>query len=292
MARRPLGLSAAASGLLVAGATVIPGTVGLMAHQMVRARRSGFLPRPGYRVDVTVDGPWTRGGELLRVAFLGDSLVEGVGAPLPTQSLPAQTAYRLSAHLHAPIHMRGYGIASSRVSDVLEQQAPHLDTDVDLTLVMIGANDATHATPPWEFGRRLEQLIDEVVSRTGAPVVLFGLPDIHSAPLLARPLKNVAALLGDTLHAVQRRVAARHPGARYVPLREEIGHTFRRRTHELFASDRYHPNPNGYALIAEATARSVAALLREESASAADESTSMMLAADRSTVDPASASVA
>ena len=67
---------------LITGALLaVPGTLGLvLGHQITSARRGGFLPRPDYQVDVTVSPPWAEGATL-QVAFLGDSLVEGVGAP-------------------------------------------------------------------------------------------------------------------------------------------------------------------------------------------------------------------
>lgn len=253
---------------LLAGVAVgVPGTFGVVVGtQIGRARRHGFLPRPGYVVDVLVDPPWASGTPL-RIAFLGDSLVEGVGAPSPGQSLPAQTAYRLAAHLGRPVHMRGFGIASSRIAHVIAEQVPVLDDQIDLVVVLIGANDATHATPPWDFARGIETLTSQVHAATGgAPVVFTGLPDIYSAPLLARPLRDLAGAIGDTLHAVQRRLAQRLPEARYIDMRCEVGDTFRRRSRELFADDRFHPNPAGYALLGEALARSLAALLHAEGA--------------------------
>lgn len=263
----------AATAALVAGVAVaVPGTLGfVLAEQIGRVRRGGLLPRPEYGVDVVVDPPWVD-GDLLRVVFLGDSLVHGVGAPRPGQSLPAQTAYRLAAHLGRPVHMRSLGVASSRIADVITHQVPLLDDEVDLVLVLVGANDATHATPPWDFARAVERLARTAHGATGgAPVVFTGLPDIRSAPLLPRPLRDLAGATGDTLHRVQRRLAERLPEAGYVDMRCEVGDTFRRRARDLFSEDRYHPNPAGYALIAEAIARGLTRLLAVEADPALDE---------------------
>ncbi|HUG87122.1 MAG TPA: SGNH/GDSL hydrolase family protein [Euzebya sp.] len=254
--------------VLLAGVAVgVPGTFGVvLGNQLNRARRAKFLPRPGYAIDVQVEPPWVSGPPL-RVAFLGDSLVEGVGAPRPGQSLPAQTAYRLAAHLGRPVHMRGYGIASSRIAQVLAQQVPLLTEDVDLVVVLVGANDAAHGTPPWDFARAVETLARDAHDRTGgAPVVFTGLPHLDAAPLLSWPLRGVAGAIGDTLHAIQRRLALRLPEARYIDMRCEVGHTFRSRARELFADDRYHPNPTGYALLGEAIARSLTSMLQGEDA--------------------------
>lgn len=222
------------------------------------------MPRPEYVVDLTVNPPWVS-GRRLEIAFLGDSLVHGVGAPLATQSLPAQTAYRLTAHLGRPVHMRGYGVASSRVQDVIAEQVSHLDASVDIVLVVVGANDATRGATPWDFARHIETLAEEAHHRTGgAPVVFTGLPYLQSAPLLGRPLRDLAGLMGDTLHTVQRRVALQTPEARYIDVRGEVVDAIRTRGPELFAEDRYHPNPAGYALLGEGIARSLAALLRTD----------------------------
>jgi lysophospholipase L1-like esterase len=254
----------ATSLVLAATAIGLPGTLGVVVgNQISRARRGGFLPRPEYKVDLLVDPPWVHGPPL-RVAFLGDSLVEGVGAPAVGQSLPAQTAYRLAAHLGRPVHMRGLGVASVRLAGVLADQVPQLDEDVDVVLVLAGANDATGRTPPWEFGRTVELLTAEVHRTTGAPTVFMGLPDIHSAPLLGRPLRDLAGAFGDHLHGIQQRLAVRIPEARYLDMRAAVGDAFRHGSRELFSEDRYHPNPAGYALLAESIARPLAELLRAE----------------------------
>ena len=146
----------------------------------------------------------------------------------------------------------------------------------------MGANDATHATPPWEFGRQVEILATAAHERTGgAPVVFTGLPELETAPLLAWPLRDLAGAMGDTLHSIQRRLALRLPHARYIDVRCEVAPTVRRHGHELFAEDHYHPNAAGYALMAEGVARALTQLLLEEHAAAADESTVADLAAAR-----------
>ncbi len=282
MIRIPRLAGGAVTTLLAGAAVGVPGTLGLVLNsQIQRARRNDFLPRPDYVVDLLVDPPWAD-GEPLRVAFLGDSLVEGVGAPRMGQSLPAQTAYRLAAHLGRPVRMRGLGVASSRIEHVIAEQVPQLTDEFDLVIVLVGANDATHATPPWDFARQVEVLADRAHERTGgAPVVFTGLPELETAPLLGWPLREIAGAVGDTLHSIQRRLALRLPHARYIDVRCEVGPTVRRRGRELFAEDHYHPNPVGYALMAEGVARALTELLREEHAAAADESTVEQLDAAR-----------
>ena len=262
------------TGAFLAGALLgVPSTLGfVLGSQIHRARRSGFLPNPEYRVDLFVNPPWVT-GETLSVAFLGDSLVAGVGAPLAEQSLPAQTAFRLAAHLGRPIHMRGLGVASSRIEHVIADQVPQLDADTDLVVVLVGANDATRGANPREFGRRVERLTALASQRTGgAPVVFTGIPPLASAPLLAYPLRSVAGLMGDALHNVQRRVSCLHPGARYIDVRSAVGHEFLTAGRRLFGADGYHPNPRGYALLGEAIAAALRTLLAEEYDRAADES--------------------
>ncbi|MEE8603527.1 SGNH/GDSL hydrolase family protein [Euzebya tangerina] len=253
-------------GAFVAGALIgVPSTLGVViGNQINRARRHGFLPLPEYDVDLRVSPPWVD-GDVLSVAFLGDSLVAGVGAPLAEQSLPAQTAYRLAAHLGRPVHMRGHGVASSRIEHVIAEQVPELDHSVDLVVVLVGANDATRAANPREFGRRVDHLTTEASTRTGgAPVVFMGIPPLSTAPLLAWPLKGVAGLVGDALHLVQRRVSCSHPGARYIDVRSAVFQDFATMSRRLFSADGYHPNPAGYAVLAEAVASALADLLVEE----------------------------
>ena len=255
--------------MMVAGALLtIPSTFGVVLHNQIRrARKQVLLPRPGYTVDLEVCYPWSEGATL-RVAMIGDSLVEGVGAPLMEQSLPAQTAYRLAAHLGRPVHLRGYGVASSKTADVIRDQVPQLDRQVDLVIAVVGGNDATGIRSPWDFARDVEQLVLQAHARTGAPVVLTGLPHLSSVPLLDRPLRDVAGVLGDGLHTVQVWVAQRLAAAHLADVRAGVGKAFHRRR-ELFSPDRYHPGPLGYALLGEVLAAETARIHRKVEASGA-----------------------
>ena len=181
---------------LAVGALVgVPGSLGMvLTTQVRRARRTVPLPRPDYRVDLLVDPPWVTGAPL-RVAMVGDSLVEGLGAPQAGDSLVAQTAYRLAAHLGRPVAIRGYGVASSKVADVLREQVPRLPEGLDVVVVVVGGNDVTHGTPPWRFARDLERLVDEAHARTGGLVVLTGMPALDTVPVLGRPLRDLLGML-------------------------------------------------------------------------------------------------
>lgn len=256
---------------VVAGAAVLAmqGTLGLVLnHQLRRAHREGRgLPHAGYVVDTCVEHPWADGPPL-KVAMVGDSLVQGVGAPSVEQSLAAQTAYRLAAHTGRHVCMTSLGLSSSRVADVVRDQVGRIEETTDLVIVVVGANDVTRGTPPWEFLQAYERLVVEAHRRTGAPVVLTGVPSLGVVPLLARPLRNVAGALGDTYDRLVAWVAARRPEAHLVDLRRATLRHFRKRPDELFCADRYHPSPAGYALLAEVLAESVTALLADIAAAA------------------------
>jgi lysophospholipase L1-like esterase len=186
----------------------------------------------------------------LQLVTLGDSLMAGVGAESPDESLPVLVGRAVAAELVRPVRVCNFGRSGARVADLTDQVA-RLDGTAtpDIVVIGVGANDATHLTPSRRFEAELRHAVSACRAVAGAEIVLGGLPEFRSVRAFASPLRWAAARHGDVLHELQRKVAAMYDGVWFADVKATAGPMFiRDRT--MFCQDRVHPSAAGYACLA------------------------------------------
>jgi lysophospholipase L1-like esterase len=249
---------------------------GLVAFQVMRLRRLDFLPgHPGFYIN-RVAQPRTRdrGAQPIRLIVFGDSTTAGVGVDRPEDALPSLIAQRIADARHRRVHVTSYGWGGARVADLVRDQVPRSlgplrkrETDpvlpgADIVAVVIGANDATHRTPPRAFRVDLRWVLATI--RDAAPraeVVLAGVPRFRGV----LPQVNVLVWLADQYARVLRgigRAEAMRAGVRYADLARDVPPRVAN-IDEVLAVDRFHPSAAGYRLWADVIAESIE---REETA--------------------------
>jgi lysophospholipase L1-like esterase len=247
---------------LVAG-----GTVAALGAQ---AWYAGHRPLPRY-TDLDVDGVFGTGdGPEVRLAILGDSTVTGTGLDDPAELWVRQAIDRLPEPSRIRVHSLAAGGARGR--DVREGQVDAaVEWGPDVAVVSVGANDALRRIRLAGLARDLRVIVERLRAG-GATVVLAGVGDVGTAPVLPFPLRALMrerSRMADRVHA---RVAAAHDGVLKVPVAEETNETFRRRRSDLFCADLFHPNRNGHAVWADAALpvlrRAIASAHARQSASA------------------------
>ena len=210
---------------LVLGVPAVLLLVLLVEVLVVRSRE--FPTDIAYEVEETV-GP-TDGGRPLQLRVLGNSTAAGVGAPTEAGSLPVQLAQRVATALDRAVHVTGYGVSGARTRDVRAAQLPLVtDLRTDVLVIVVGANDVTHLTPPWAMEGRTERML-RAAEQVGAPVVLGGIPRFTSATALPEPLRTTVDLAARPLRAAQRR-AARDADVTFVDIAAEASPRFQGRS--------------------------------------------------------------
>jgi lysophospholipase L1-like esterase len=247
--------------------TAIGAFAGIVAVQLLRLRRMQFLPgHPGFFVNHVVSPSGaTRTEERLRLVVLGDSTTAGVGVERPEDALPYLLARRVADAEARPVHVVSYGWAGARVADLPRSQLPRAaeplrttETEpflpgADAVVIVIGANDATHNTPPGRFRADLRATLETV--RSAAPqarVVLAGIPGFRGALREIEPLIFIADQYARLLRPIGR-AEARRAGAAYADLAAEVPDRVRGRS-DILSSDRFHPSAAGYAAWADVIA--------------------------------------
>jgi len=223
--------------------------------------RREYLPSdPGYRVSARVDpsgGPTM--APSVRLAVLGDSTVVGVGSPTVLESLPVLIAQRTADELGRSVEVVGFGVAGARTATLTSDQLPLVERGFDAMVLVIGANDATHATPWWELGRQTSEMLEKA-SAIGASVVLAGTPRFSGTEIIPEPLRTIVDRYSAVLRSEQAAAAVATPGVRFVDLAAEASPRFAGRPGAT-SSDGFHPSPIGYGFWADAIAPALVEVL-------------------------------
>jgi lysophospholipase L1-like esterase len=154
------------------------------------------------------------------------------------------------------VTLDGLGISGSRVGDLRTQVSRALiGQPPDLTVVLIGANDATHLTSLSDVRRRLEAAVRRL-REAGSAVVVGTCPDMGAARALAQPLRSVVAWRGRQV-AEASADAVTDAGGTPVDLAARTGPVFRADPGTM-SRDAFHPSADGYGLWAMALYPAVA----------------------------------
>lgn len=188
-----------------------------------------------------------------RYVALGDSLSEGLGAPVPggaTRGWAALLADRLRRD-EPEMEFVNLAVRGYMVRHALERQLqPALALEPDLVSVLIGGNDCL-LRPSLRldrFATDLERLVAPFAA-CGATVVMSTLPDLTACSPVPRPYRAVLRSRLTAVNAVIEEVSRRH-GTVLLDAWSDP----RTRQHGMWSIDRIHPSADGHRLIAASVA--------------------------------------
>ncbi len=246
--------------VLLAAGLGMTAFVALIAVELMLLSRREYLPSdPGYVVDASVEPPAGATGNPIRMAVLGDSTVAGVGSPTEAESLPVLIADRVAAATGRAVEVIGFGIPGARTGTLTSEQLPLVGDGYDVLVLVIGSNDATHATFWPTLGRQTDEMLDKAAA-LGGPVILAGTPRFSGTEIIPEPLRTMVDRYSGVLRGEQRAAAAARPQVRFVDLAADASPRFEG-VPEATSSDGFHPSPIGYGFWADAIAPAVVASL-------------------------------
>lgn len=205
-------------------------------------RRVTFLPEP----EGASTGCQPGDGPPLRVLFIGDSSVVGVGVAHTRHAIGAAFARAWARRTGQAVHWQLHGRYGATTREITQQVMPHLTPfSVDLVVVSAGTNDITKATPGPRFERHFTELLRAIRQATGhAPIFVSQLPPMQCFPSLPQPLRMWTTLRQQQLERHQQSACAAVPGVVRCASIDRVDAT-------LFATDGFHPGAKGYAYWAD-----------------------------------------
>jgi lysophospholipase L1-like esterase len=192
----------------------------------------------------------------LRLALLGDSLAAGVGAAGTRDTLGPLLSADLAA-AGVPAEHRVFAVSGAR-SAALAGQVAAAGAWPQVAVVVVGANDLTHAVPVAQAASHLAAAL-ATLRGAGAEVVLVPAPDLGLVAHVPPALREFARTASAQLRAAQVRVAGA-AGARVADTTAASAVFARDRS--MFSADLFHPSPAGYRLVAADVAPTVRAAAR------------------------------
>jgi len=184
-------------------------------------------------------------GAPLYLLAIGDSIIDGVGAPSSSSSLPVLFAFALSRSMKRRVHWRLNGQSGLDIHGLLQRLDSLDDEPADVILISIGVNDVTGLTSQRTWSRAVRRLLDRLGERWPSAWIIFaGLPPMAHFPLLPQPLRYTLGRRAGILDAIAAKHCAERSAVRHVPTRiDPQVHTF--------SEDGYHPSSESCTVWAE-----------------------------------------
>ena len=190
-------------------------------------------------------------GPPLTLTILGDSFAAGYGATRPRETLGLLLATALSRRARRPVRLHRQAFVGAMSADLAHQVDAALRLTPTIAVIYIGGNDVTHFASHRVAARHLGDAVRRLRD-AGCHVVVGTCPDLKVLPPLRPPLQWLAAVRSRRLAAAQTS-AVLAAGGHPVPLALLLNPHFASDPVRMFAADRYHPSPDGYARAAAVT---------------------------------------
>jgi lysophospholipase L1-like esterase len=183
---------------------------------------------------------------MIQLAVLGDSIGAGQGASRREDTI-ASRLVRGVAEAGVEASAQVFAVSGARSTALPAQVDRALEWQPTVAVIVIGANDVTHRTPPDAAAAALAEAVRRLRSR-GVQVVVAPAPDLSSVPHVPPSLRPLVRAASARLR--DRQVSAAVAEGALVADHEASTASAFGADQSLFSADRFHPSSAGYAVIA------------------------------------------
>ena len=270
----------ATAGLILTGQLVY---LQFATPQLQTPPNTGFdFPKEGILVEVDNDLGHEQTEIEIKVALIGDSIIEGLGSDSHEETIGGQTALALMRLYHRPVRYWSFGKAGLTAGEIEKEIVPLFQDftkkiDFDVVILSCGTNNLFRAKSwvslDYSFRDEFQSLLDSIEnSKLGSnvPIIVLGQFDLIKIPLLPFPLNmflghgssKIHKAMEDSLKSrsskramaltkmpsIQRLTKnANNPLLKHIPsnVREKL------QIKDFFSDDGFHPADFGTVLLGQ-----------------------------------------
>ncbi|MFT4524013.1 MAG: lysophospholipase L1-like esterase [Granulosicoccus sp.] len=150
------------------------------------------------------------GSTPFQLVTLGESTLAGVGVETHSEGFTGTLATHLASAIGRTINWSVYAKSGYTAKKVHLEILPLVkETKIDLIVVGLGGNDAFEFTTPYQWGKNIRKLIEEIRAKHGSvPIAFANMPPVREFPafssLMQNAIGNQVDYLGLTLAAVTK----------------------------------------------------------------------------------------
>jgi lysophospholipase L1-like esterase len=189
-------------------------------------------------------------GPPLRIGIVGESTAAGCGVDAHDDGFPGWFARELAARTHRSVAWEVVGQFGATARRIRYRLLPQLSGDLDVAVLLAGANDVLTRSTPEQWRENLAAVLDGLTDRADR-VAVTGIPPFAAFPSLPVTLARYLGERAAALDEVSQQVCAEQPRAIWISSTEIPPLSF-------FAHDRFHPSATGYRRWAQAVADQLA----------------------------------
>ena len=148
-----------------------------------------------------------KSGPGLRLLFLGESTVAGIGVKTHEEGIAGTFAREFSDYTGENVSWRVYAKSGYTAEEVYTHILPEIEeARVDLFVIGLGGNDAFTLNTPTNWIRHVNKIIQQLQLRyPDTPIAFLNMPPIKLFPAFTPQIKfvlgNLVEILGDELEA-------------------------------------------------------------------------------------------
>ncbi len=173
----------------------------------------------------------------LKIAFIGESTIAGVGASDMSKALTGCTIRALESHYCVKWSIVGHN--GIRIAELLSYMTADNLSGQQIIVVAIGANDTTKLTKYTNWIEGLNKFVTVIRKHSKAPIIFSQLPPMHLFTALPQPLRTVVGRRAKLFDKGLKSMCNSTEGCHYLPLNFEPKPGY-------LASDGYHPSELAY----------------------------------------------
>lgn len=173
----------------------------------------------------------------LRLAFIGESTIAGVGANTMKNALTGNTIKALEQQYCVKWTIVGHN--GIRIAELQPYLTSELLSEKQAIVVAIGANDTTKLTKFSGWVHGLQKFIEAIRMHTAAPIIFSQLPPMHLFTALPQPLRAIVGQRAKLFDKALKNICENSDSCHYLLLNFEPKPGY-------LAADGYHPSELAY----------------------------------------------